>query len=70
MQLEYKNRKIELVCTNAYKAEKKYGRLMAEKIQERVDEIKAAPSIEVMIKHRIGRCHPLKGERKNSMPLI
>jgi len=62
--IEYKNRRIELVCTNAYAAEKKHGRAMAEKIQQRVDQIEAATSVEMMIQYRIGRCHPLTGNRK------
>lgn len=37
---------------------------MAEKIQQRVDEITAAETVELMIQFRIGRCHPLKGGRK------
>jgi len=62
--IEYKNNKIEKVCTNAYEAEKKYGREMAEKIQLRIDQISAALSVEMMVQYKIGRCHPLKGKRK------
>ena len=65
MQIEYKNQKIRLICTNAAKAEKKYGKVMAEKIHKRIDEISSAPSVEVMMQYRIGRCHPLTGNRKN-----
>lgn len=64
MLIEYKNNKIEKVCTNAYEAEKKYGREMAEKIQLRIDQISAALSVEMMVQYKIGRCHPLKGKRK------
>ena len=38
---------------------------MAEKIMLRIDQISAALSVEMMIQFRIGRCHPLKGNRKN-----
>ncbi len=37
---------------------------MAEKIQMRIDEIKASDSVEQMIQFHVGRCHPLKGNRK------
>jgi Plasmid maintenance system killer protein len=37
---------------------------MAEKIQQRVDQIEAAISVEMMIQFRIGRCHKLTGDRK------
>lgn len=65
MQIEYKNSKIKKVCTNAYEAEKRHGREMAEKIQLRIDQISAALSVEMMLQFKIGRCHPLKGNRKN-----
>ena len=38
---------------------------MAVKIQLRIDEIKAADTVAQMIQFGIGRCHPLKGDRKN-----
>ena len=37
---------------------------MAELIHQRVDEIKAAASIEMLVQFAIGRCHPLQGNRK------
>jgi proteic killer suppression protein len=65
VQINYRTRKLEKVCTIAYEAEKQYGSVMAEKIQQRIDEITAAISVEMMIQFRIGRCHMLKGNRKN-----
>lgn len=38
---------------------------MAEKIQLRIDQIIAADSVEQMIQFHIGRCHPLRQNRKN-----
>lgn len=64
MLIKYKNRRLELVCTNAHKAEKKYGKAMAEKLQQRIDQIEAATSVEMMIQYRIVRCHPLTGNRR------
>ena len=57
MNIEYRNRGIEKVCTDASVAEKKYGREMADKIHQRIDQIEAAESV--------GRCHPLHQNRKN-----
>ena len=37
---------------------------MAEKIHQRIDQIKAVDAVETMIKHRIGRCHSLLGKRE------
>lgn len=64
MQIEYKNKSIEKVCTNAHEATKKHGPKMAEKIHQRIDEISAADTVEEMITYRIGRCHLLAENRK------
>ena len=64
MQVEYKNSAIKKICTNASAASKKYGSEMAEKIQLRIDQITAADSVEQMIRFNIGRCHKLRGDRK------
>lgn len=37
---------------------------MAEKIKIRLTQIGAAASVEKMMEYKIGRCHPLAGERK------
>ncbi len=64
MDITYRNRKMEKVCTDAKTAEKTYGREMADKIHQRIDEITAADTVEMMIKYHIGRCHPLAQNRK------
>jgi toxin HigB-1 len=63
--VEYNNKTIEKVCINFSYAEKKFGERMAELISLRIDQITAANSVEDMVKFRIGRCHPLKCNRKN-----
>jgi len=64
MQVEYKNTKLEKICTNAYDAEKKYGREMAVKIRMRIRQLESAVSVEELIHSGMGRCHLLKGDRK------
>lgn len=64
MIIEYKNNKIKKVCTNASAARKQYGQIMADLIQQRIQEIEAIDTVEEMIRYGIGRCHPLKGDRK------
>lgn len=64
MRITYKSKKIEKVCTVASEAEKKYGLEMVAKIHQRIDEISSADTIEEMVQFKLGRCHPLKGERK------
>lgn len=65
MEVTYKSTRLEKLCTNAYVAEKKYGIQMAEKIKLRIDQISAAISVEMMLQFKVGRCHQLKGDRKN-----
>ena len=65
LRIEYKTKKLERVCTNAQEAEKQHGKKMAEKIHQRIDEILAALNVEMMVQYRIGRCPPLKGNRRN-----
>ncbi|MCR4600869.1 MAG: type II toxin-antitoxin system RelE/ParE family toxin [Clostridia bacterium] len=64
MKITYKYDKIEKVCTDAKTAKRIYGREMADKIHQRIDEISAADTIEMMIQFHIGRCHPLTNNRK------
>ena len=52
------------MCTDAQVATRKYGPERAELIHQRIGEMEAADSVEFMIKYRIGRCHPLQGNRK------
>lgn len=69
MEIDYQNRSIEKVCTNASVAEKKYGLEMAEKIQLRIDQLGAASSVEQLIRYRVGRCHSLHHNRKNQFAM-
>lgn len=64
MDITYKNRKIEKICTDAKTAERTYGKEMSEKIHQRIDEITAADTVEMMIQFHIGRCHSLTQNRK------
>lgn len=64
LDITYKTRKLEKICTDAKVAEKLHGREMADIIHQRIDEITAADSVEMMIQFHIGRCHPLRQNRK------
>lgn len=69
MQVNYRNRQIEKICTNASDATKKYGKRTAGLIHQRVDEIDAADSVEMLVKFGIGRCHQLVGDRKGQFAM-
>jgi len=52
------------ICTDFSCAKKVYGERMAVLIHQRIDELKAATSVEMLIQFSIGRCHSLQGNRK------
>ena len=64
MDITYKNKKMEKICTDAKIADKTYGSDMAEKIHMRIDQIRATDTVELMILFHIGRCHQLTNNRK------
>jgi proteic killer suppression protein len=64
LDITYKNNKIKKVCTDAKTAERTYGREMADKIHQRIDEIDASDTVEMLIQYHIGRCHSLTQNRK------
>lgn len=63
LDITYKSKKLEKVCEDKKTAVKTYGLDMARKIKIRINEIKAADSVEEMIQFQIGRCHALSGNR-------
>ncbi|RQD69881.1 MAG: plasmid maintenance system killer protein [Tindallia sp. MSAO_Bac2] len=62
--IQYKSNKLEKVCTDYTYAKKEYSERMAILIHQRIDEIRAAISVEMLVQFSIGRCHPLQGNRK------
>ena len=64
MEIKYKTKKIQRVCTDYSAAKKSYGQNMAVKIEQRIGEISASDSVETMVVCGIGRCHALSGNRK------
>lgn len=64
MEVSYRTSQMRKVCEKAAVAKKLYGVEMADKIQERIDQLRAFDSVEMLVQFRIGRCHPLTGDRK------
>lgn len=50
-------------------AVKTYGKEMAERISARMTQVSAADSVEMLIQYDLGRCHPLKRNRKNEFAM-
>ena len=69
MEIKYRNKKIEKICSDYSYAVKKYNVDMANKIVQRVNELSAADTVEQMVQNHIGRCHALSENRKNQYAL-
>jgi proteic killer suppression protein len=63
MQIEYRTRQLELVCTDARVASRQYGDLMARRIHLRIKQIRMAGKVDELLRLRLGRCHALSGDR-------
>ena len=66
----YKTKRIEKACTDFYEAEKQYGSQIAEKLHQHLDQISAAESVEMLVKFKVGKCHPLKGDREEQYAMF
>ena len=63
MQIEYRTRQLELVCTNARVASRQYGDLMARRINLCIKQIRMAGKVDELLRLRLGRYHMLSGNR-------
>ena len=63
MQIVYKSRKLQRVCTDFSFAKREHGARMADIIKIRIAQIQYADDVEGLLSARIGRCHALKGDR-------
>jgi len=66
VEIAYKNRKLEKQLTNPKEMVKSFGRL-AKKINQRLEDIKAADSLAIIGLIPAARCHELSGDRKGEL---
>lgn len=66
MELSFKSNKLEKQLTNPKYVAKAFGQL-ARKIDQRVEDLKAAETLEVMRMIPATRCHELKGDKKGEL---
>ena len=60
MEIHYRDKRIERVCTDYNFAVKSYNTAIADCIDICIRALKAADVVEDLISNRIRRCHPLK----------
>ncbi len=68
MKIRYGSHKIGKQLTNGSELRQRYG-LLTKKIQQRLDEISAAPNLKVLMQIPAANCHQLKGERTGQWAL-
>ncbi len=64
IEIHYRTHRLQQICEDAGTAIKAYGEETARRIHMRIDQIGSADSVEQLVRYRIGRCHPLTGNRK------
>lgn len=62
----FKSKKLQEICNTEKKLVKEYGKVCAKKIRTRLDDLKAATTLEAF-RTLPGRCHELKGDRKGQL---
>ncbi len=69
MDISFKSKKLQAICTNKEKAKAALGTRMAQLLFQRLNEIRAADSVEMLIKYGFGRCHALTGNRSGQFSM-
>ena len=64
MDVTYRTNQLKRACTDFGVAQREYGLEMAEKIHQRIGEIKGIELVELLVQFNVGRCHPLTGDMK------
>lgn len=63
MKIEYKSGKLRKQLEDASEIKKAFGS-NAKRVSARMDDIRAAPNLAVLIQVRSANCHPLSGDKK------
>jgi plasmid maintenance system killer protein len=69
MEIFFRTKGIQKVCSENAVAKKKLGAKMARRLQQRMMELRAAESLTDMLHLPPARCHELKGDRKGQLSL-
>jgi plasmid maintenance system killer protein len=68
VDITFSTRKLEKQCNDSKTMTRAWGAFQAKKLRQRLDELKAASTLEVM-RLLPGRCHELKGDRAGQISL-
>ena len=63
MDILFRSKKLQKECNDSVKLKRRYGERQARLIRQRLDELQAAPALEIMRSLLQARCHELKANR-------
>lgn len=69
VDVTFRTNKLKSICTDYSIAIREHGQDMAVLIHQRIDQIRSADSIDQLIMYKIGRCHRLKGSKKEQFAM-
>lgn len=67
MDIIFRDRKMERICTNYSLSIRKYGPIRAGLLRRRIDDLEAAKNLEVLRSFPQTRCHELVGDRAGTL---
>jgi len=62
--INFKNKKFEKCCNTLKEAQKKWGTQQGKKVLDRLNEMRDADNMLILMSIPQARCHPLTGDRK------
>ncbi len=68
MDILFRSRKLARDCTDSAAMTRRWGSRQSEKLRQRLDDLRAAPSLATM-RNLPGRCHELVGDRARQVSL-
>lgn len=68
MDILFSTGKLRKLCNDQKALRKEHGKRQADLVRRRLDDLEAAERLEVM-RHMVGRCHELTGDRAGQLSL-
>jgi len=67
MQVFFRSKKLQKICSSAKKIQKAFGAARARKLQQRLLELSAAENLNQISRHPPSRCHEMTGNRQGQL---
>lgn len=67
MNITFKKKKLEKICNSRKLAQKEFGKIMGDRLMQRLEELSSCESLEIMKYLPQARCHELIQDRKGQL---